>query len=309
MNTASAPAKAIILGEHTALYKNPVLVAALDIRSRVSVTSRFDGEVVVDAPGLGLEGAPIKRHRRGMELVKKAAEIAADGRGFGVKITSEIPIASGLGSSASISAALIAALRAEAGKPWDLAAIAEGAWKCENLVHSMSSGVDPYAVAYGGVSVFKAGSIERLKVRGYPRLVIAHCGVPKDTWEIVEQVDFIKKSQKEHFQDFLEGSARLVREGTMAVGKSNWHKLGKLMDENHAMLSGIGVSSPALDTLVEAARGAGAFGAKLSGAGKGGIMVALADRQTEAPVAKALRKAGGKLIQSEISYDGVRLEP
>ncbi len=309
MKTASAPAKVIILGEHTALYKNPVLVAAIDLRSTVSVSSRFDGEVVVDAPGLGLEGAPLKRHRRGLELVKKAADIAADGRGFGVKISSEIPIASGLGSSASISAALVAALRAEAEKPWDLAAIAEAAWGCENTVHSMSSGVDPYAVTYGGVSVFKAGAIERLKLKEYPRLVIAHSGVPKDTWEIVEQVDAVKKCRPDEFKSFLDSSSRLVTDGRKATEGRNWHRLGKLMDENQALLSGIGVSSPALDALVAAAKGAGALGAKLSGAGKGGIMAALVEPQAEIAVSKALRKAGGKLIEAKISNDGVRLEP
>jgi len=307
MTTASAPAKAIILGEHTALYGNPVLVMALDLRAYVSVSARNDSEVRITAKDLGLEDAPVKRNQRGTALVRKAVELVGGG-GFDIEIVSDIPIASGLGSSASIASALLMALKAETGQKSDMRGIALGALECENLVHGRSSGVDPFAVVYGGLCVYEKRDVEKLEVEGYPEIIIAHSGISSDTGDIVEDVDNVRGGDLEGFKAFVEGSRRVVLGGREAVLKSDWGGLGKLMDDSHALLRGMGVSCAQLDDLVTVARDAGAYGAKLSGAGRGGIVIALVDENSKKPVSSALSSMGGKIIGSKITQQGVRLE-
>lgn len=301
MTTASAPGKIILLGEHTALYGNPVLVAAIGLRARATVS--VGNSVNVKAPGID---APAKRMELGLAMSKKAVELI--GGNYDITVGSDIPLASGMGSSASIASALVAALRAEKSLPFDKKAIAETAWKCEDVVHTKSSGVDPFAATYGGIMVYTRGSIIELKLKTIPDIVIAHTGVTSDTGEIVRYVENKRGGNSNSFDSFLKSSKALVLEGKEAIENFDMKRLGRLMNENHRLLSDLGVSCEELNSLVKAARGAGAYGAKLCGAGKGGIMVALAGQKTKADVAKALSKAGGKLIQTQISKEGVRLE-
>lgn len=297
----SAPAKVILLGEHTALYGNPVLTLAIDLRSYVTVSKRDDDEVVITAPGLGLEKVPV-REQKGTNLIKKAVGMV-DG-GYDIEIKSDIPIASGLGSSASIASALMKALKQDS----DMRVIANDAWHIENEVHSKSSGVDPFAVTYGGLCLYQSGEAEKLEVEEYPNIVIAHTGIESDTGDIVLDVDRLKEEQGGDFEAFLAFSQKAVLDGKDAIINQDWKALGNLMNLNHEMLRGIGVSCKELEELTQAARDAGAYGAKLAGAGRGGIMVALVDENTENDVSKALSKMGAKIIESKISSGGVRIE-
>jgi len=302
MITASAPAKVILLGEHTALYGNPVIAAAVDLRSTATVSKRLDRGVALKSwPSLG--GSQIRKNR-GMEMVRKAAELA--GAGFDVRVQSSVPIGSGLGSSASISSALCMAMMAEASKHVSLRDVALAAWKCEDLVHGKSSGVDPFAVTFGGVSLYQSGKLRAIKCK--PDIVIAHSGIARNTGDIVKDLEEMKRAERERFDKFLKESKRIVEDGRVALERSDFGGLGRLMDENHELLKGIGVSCKELDGLVKAAREAGALGAKLSGAGRGGIMVALVDEGSKKAVVKALSNLGGKIIEAGITGECARLE-
>jgi mevalonate kinase len=305
MTTASAPAKAIILGEHTALYGNPALAMALDIRARVAVAMRKDGKVFLSALGLGID-KQLKTPERGTELVMKAVSMV--GGGFDIEVSSEIPLASGMGSSAAISCALVAALRKKSGNNSDIRLIAEEATKCESVVHSKSSGLDTFVSAYGGVGIYHSKIFMPLEHHEFPNIIIAHSGEYSETYGLVRHIDSLRSSSPQLFKDFLEASRDIVSEGGECIRSCKWERLGELMYENHSLLAGMGVSSPRLDTLVDAARSQGAMGAKLSGAGRGGIMLALVDKSSEAGVKEALSRLNAKIIEPGISKDGVRLE-
>jgi mevalonate kinase len=304
MKTGSAPAKIIILGEHTALYGKPVLSAALDLRSHVIAHRRLGRGLSVKMPS---GDSPLKRSRRGMEMVRRGVKLVGGG-GFDIRVRTEIPIASGLGSSASIASALMMALSAEAGKKWGLNEIARAAWKCEDAVHAKSSGVDPFTVTFGGVSLYQAGKIQPIKLKEKPKFVIAHSGLTHETGDIVKELEEIKKKDGVRFEKFLKDSEKLALQGKEAVEKSDWEALGRLMDENHALLKDVGVSCRELDEMVDIARKNGAYGAKLSGAGRGGVIIALVDKNGRESVSKALSSMGKKIIEAEISEEGARKE-
>jgi len=308
--TASAPAKAILLGEHSALYGKSVLTMALDKRSRSVVSKRRDDKIVVNAPDFDISARVLTDddHEPALALVARSVELASEGPGgFDITISSEIPIASGLGSSASIPASLIAAIAAEAGRDLSKQELAELTWEAENVIHTKSSGVDPFAVVFGGLCLYREGSVKHIDAEP-PRLVIGHTGIVSDTGKVVAAVDERKKRHPEAFSAFLDDAEALVLDGKEALLGGDWARLGKLMDKNHELLSGIGISCPELDKAVAAARAAGAFGAKLCGAGCGGIMIALVDEKSKTAVEKALLDSGVKLIDVHPDKEGVMLE-
>jgi mevalonate kinase len=315
MTTASAPAKVILLGEHAAVYKKPVLTVALDRRAYVTVEKREDYETILDAPDLRIKRYALDLQRGENKsisfmaaIVKNVRDYIRDDSGIDIRIRSDIPIASGLGSSASISAAMVMAISRELGYTLSLKEIANLAWKCEHVVHSKSSGVDPFAVTFGGFCLYQDGRIEKMEVHRFPELIVAHSGVESDTGEVVSAVNTRKNAEPEVFEGILKLVERIVEEGRNSTEAEKWDRLGMLMNINHGLLSAIGVSSPELECLVHAARRAGAVGSKLSGAGCGGVMIALASPSKRQGVEKALRLKRGKIIRAGITGEGVRLE-
>ncbi len=309
---ASAPAKVILLGEHAAVYGNPVLVATVGLRTYVKASKRKDDRFTLtnkstgvknlefsykDFPGLKKEWSTILT----IECIEKTFEKIGNSTGLDIEITSEAPVSSGLGSSASAASAFVLAVSTEFGHKLKKEEIAELSWNIENVIHGKSSGVDPYAVTYGGVLRYKKGEAVRLNVKKYPQLTIGNTGIKADTKDAVMDVMKIKDRYPGFFENYLEAMTRLVDYGQKFLEEGDMQRLGEVMNINHGLLCSIGVSSPELDGLVWAARKKSP-GAKLCGKGRGGIMVALGDAEKE------IKEAGGTVIKTKICNEGVRVE-
>ena len=143
--------------------------------------------------------------------------------------------------------------------------------------------------------------METFAVGAPSHLLIADTGVSSPTRVAVGAVRRAWEQDKVRYEALFDRIAGIVERARAYIEKGMASELGPLMDENHALLREMGVSSPELERLVEVARGAGALGAKLSGAGRGGNMIALVDDQVAALVAEALRQAGaGHIIETVI---------
>jgi len=219
-----------------------------------------------------------------------------------VTIHSTIPVASGLGSGAAVSAAVVCALADAAGRVLAPSEVSALVFEVEKLHHGTPSGVDNTVIAYGQPVYFARrggqppGSLQTvfLPVRiGLPfQLAIANSGIASPTRIVVEDVRRAWQREPARFEELFDGIAAVVEAARVAISRGEPGRLGPLMDENHALLREVGVSCPELDSLARAARRAGAGGAKLSGAGRGGNLIALVTEQTAHPVAAALRAAG-----------------
>lgn len=315
--TVSAPAKAILLGEHAAAYGRPALAVALDLRSYISVSKRKDNKILINAPEFKIQDYLLDEGEYSQEssalsliseTIRKTQEHIRDDSGLDIHITTEIPIASGLGSSASIASAMILAIASESKFKLEKQEIANLAWQCEHIIHSKSSGVDPFTVIFGGLCLYQKGGVKTLNVSDYPTIVIAHSGLTSNTGEIVERVDQTKKGEPELFEDLLNIVENIVTNGKESVEDKNWGRLGLLMNINHGLLSAIGVSCIQLERLVYAARSAGSLGSKLCGAGRGGIAIALVDEKNEDRVKKVLVRSGGGLINARPTTEGIKIE-
>lgn len=309
---ASAPGKVILLGEHAAVYGNPVLVATVNLRTYVTVSRRDDNRFTLSNDATQIENleftlSDIPKLKKewntvlAAECIEKTFAKLGIESGLDIEISSEAPVSSGLGSSASAAAAMVLAISREFGHELEMKDIANLAWDIENIVHGKSSGVDPFSVTFGGVLRYQKGKFKKLKVKKYPEITIGNTGVISNTGDIVMDVMKVKDEFPKFFENYLEAMVHVVDYGQKFLEKGKMKEFGQIMNINQGLLYSIGVSSPELDRLVWAAR-ENSLGAKLCGAGRGGIMIALGD------AGRQIEEAGGSVIKTEICDEGVRVE-
>ncbi len=320
-STASAPGKLMLLGEHAVVYNRPCIVTAVD--QRMKATAQFLNEPVfqLEAPDVGLKNyqKPIKNLGKG-EIPKEAkfAETAirlilAQGKTLdkGIKITTKSQFSAlfGFGSSSASTVAIVSSLANLFGKKLSQKKLFEICYQTVLEVQGKGSGFDIAAAIYGGTTYFVTGgkTIKPLTVSGLP-LVIGYTGIKADTVTLIDQVKKLSQKYPKLVENSYGQIANLVQEAKIAIAKKDWQTLGELMNFNQGYLEGLGVSSQKLSSLIYAARDAGAYGAKLSGAGGGDCMIALVSAQTKSKVAKAIARAGGKVVNVDVNAPGVKIE-
>lgn len=299
--TATAPGKIILLGEHAVVYGQPALaIPVRDVRARVVVQAEIKGEegtIRIFAPEIDFHsrysdlpvGHPL---RAAIDGVLHELDISRT-PACSLRIHSTIPIASGLGSSAAVSVAVIRALAGFLGHPLPKERVSSLAFEVEKIHHGTPSGIDNTVVTYNQPVFFsKDEPIQTLPIGTSLTFVIGDTGTPSATAETVALVRDAYQKDKGRYEGLFSSIGNLVVQARKAIVEGNRGELGALMDENHTLLKEMGVSSLKLDQLVKGARENGALGAKLSGGGGGGNMIALAESEQASAVARALRELG-----------------
>ncbi|ESP89461.1 mevalonate kinase [Candidatus Halobonum tyrrellensis] len=339
MTCCSAPGKVYVLGEHAVVYGEPAVLCAVDRRARVTVDPRDDGRVRVDATDLSIDGftvtwdgaeggppdvdvpTPLVEAATGYidAAVSQAREAAdAPDAGFDVTVESEIPVGAGLGSSAAVTVAAIDAATRSLGVELDARDVAERAYRAEHEVQEgQASRADTFTSAVGGAVRVEGTDRRELDAPDLP-LVVGYDGGAGDTGELVSGVRDLR-DRYGFAADAVTAIGDVVREGTELLTAADpdagadgadgafLDELGELMDFDHGLLSALGVSSRSLDAMVWAARDAGARGAKLTGAGGGGCIVAL-DPTAETRTALSFTPGCEDAFRAELATDGVRVE-
>ncbi len=308
--SASAPGKIILFGEHAVVYGRPAIaVPILQVRAKaiVSVDPRSaPGLVIIKAPDIGLEtalSALPDNHPLAAVLWKAASAIKLSHiPACTIQVTSSVPIAAGMGSGAAVSVAILRAFSASMGHPLSDEQVSQLAYEVEIIYHGTPSGIDNTVITYAKpVYYIKGKTIETLQVKHPFTLVIGDSGVISPTMSAVSDVHQGWENARDRFEALFDAAGMIADSARKAINAGENDALGPLMDENHTLLSKMGVSSLELERLVEAARSAGALGAKLSGAGCGGNMIALVAPEGADRVARALQEAGAvRTILSEI---------
>jgi mevalonate kinase len=306
MTTASAPGKIILFGEHAVVYGRPALaVPVVQVQATVTVTANSRRGTWIEAPNIDLSselsGLALDHPLAAAVNAVFAALNISHPPACTVYIQSTIPVASGLGSGAAVSVATLRALSAYLGRRFSDEQVNRMAYEIERLHHGTPSGVDNTVVTYAQPVYFvKDRPIESFHA-GLPfTLVIADTGVSSPTKLAVADVRKAWEAGPERIEAIFDAIARIVRRARHAIETGDRPALGALMDKNHSLLQQLTVSSPELDRLVEVARSSGAEGAKLSGAGRGGNMIALVEPKRTEKVAQALRQAGAKRVLTTV---------
>jgi mevalonate kinase len=169
------------------------------------------------------------------------------------------------------------------------------AYEIEKLHHGTPSGIDNTVVTYARPVYFVKGQpMETFKVGQAFTIVIADTGISAPTKESVGEVRKLWEADKHKWESTFDKIGEIVNQARQAMESGKWEKLGDLMNKNHALLQELTVSSPELEQLIEAARNAGALGAKLSGGGRGGNMIAVVQPEIAEAVSSSLKEAGAK---------------
>jgi mevalonate kinase len=212
-----------------------------------------------------------------------------------VYLQSTIPVASGLGSGAAVSVAIIRALSAFLGQPLPDETVNSLAFDAEKLYHGNPSGIDNTVVTYAKPVYFILKKpIKTFHVGAPFSIMIGGTGISAPTKESVGTVRKLWQADKARWEKVFTRVGEIVWNARQAIERGDVAELGRLMDANHALLKEMTVSCIELDDLVEAARKSGALGAKLSGGGRGGNMIALVEKDNAPAVARALSSAGAK---------------
>ena len=293
MPTASAPGKVYLFGEHAVVYGEPAVPVAIDRRATVSVTRRDDGRVRIDAPALAFDGVTVEDGR------DAACEPAA---GFDVTVESDLPIGAGLGSSAAVTIATIDAATRACGATLEDRELADRGYRVEHDVQGSASRADTFCATVGGAVRVEGDDLRTLDAPALP-LVVGYDGGAGDTGALVAGV----RSLREDYgfaADAVSAIGDLVQRGEAVLADDDVEELGRLMDVNHGLLSALGVSARSLDAMVWAAREAGALGAKLTGAGGGGCIVAL-DPTDASATALSMSPECESAFHAELAREGL----
>jgi len=230
---------------------------------------------------LGYKKEKKDEQNKSIDNILKFFGIETDRQGLEVKFGGELVAASGIGASAASCAALSRALNDELTLGFDNERINAAAYEGEKGYHGTPSGIDNTAATYGGLIWFQRNlrggpnTMEKLKMRTPVEIVIANTGITASTAKVVADVKMRKDEQPERFDQIFKKYDRIVVEARDALIENRLEKVGNLMEENQELLRQIGVSSSELENLINMALDQGALGAKLTGTGRGGNMVAL----------------------------------
>lgn len=241
-------------------------------------------------------------------LCKEISNRSGFNYGFDISIKSDIPPGAGLGSSAAVSVAMTTAINACLNLNLSKSEISDVAFEAEKIVHGTPSGIDNTIATHGSIILYEKGVIKPVEIKSSIPLVIGDTGVERNTAEWVRKVRLRRDRQRNVVIPIINSIGKLVMESLKFLDKNDLEALGELMDINQGLLEAIGVSTFELNKLINVARLNGAYGAKLTGAGGGGCMIALSPKTKQKQIANAILEAGGKPIITNISQEGAKIE-
>ena len=262
---ASAPAKVILFGEHFVVYGEPSIVLAIDRRACVSVDLREDKRVYMRSANLGyagffengifrIEQGDVKEAKLKFEAIRLAVQkvmrMRGEDVGLNVEIDSAVPVAAGLGSSAAVIAAATAAVGSLLGAELSKEDVFRITCETEKVVHGTTSGVDPAISTFGGALLFQTDTgFKPLEIKADIPLVVGDTGVQRLTRIQVEKVRTMMENYPSLFEPLRKVAREIVLRAIDAFKENDMGTVGELMNINHALLYGMGVSDESLEWL------------------------------------------------------------
>jgi len=300
--------KVILFNEHFVVYGIPAVVSAVGAKTTALVERKPGSgyELKDERPETpGYKAEKLQQQKESLDIMLKFMQIDTQHNHYVITLGGDLTAASGVGASAASCAAIARAFSQDLNLNLSDKRINEVAYEGEKGYHGTPSGIDNTAATYGGLIWYRregsAQLMERMRLRKPVEIVMGNTGKVADTKIVVAGVRERKEREPERYQRLFQDADELVRNARKQLEDFNLEKVGACMNENHRLLQEIGVSSPELDGLVKLARDTGALGAKLTGTGKGGYMVALTPGgELQDRVANEIHRHGSQALRTLI---------
>ena len=300
--------KVILFNEHFVVYGLPAIASAIGTKTTALVEKRpgSGAELKDSRPETkGYKAEKFAQQKESLDRMLKFMNIDTKNNAFTVTLAGDLLAASGVGASAASCAAIARAFSEELGLNYSDEKVNEVAYEGEKGYHGTPSGIDNTAATFGGLIWYKREGtshlMERMKLKKPVEIVMGNTGLVADTKVVVAGVKERKEKEPEKYARIFKDAEQLAHGARKQLEAFSLEKVGRQMDANHTLLQQIGVSCPELDTLVDLARDNGALGAKMTGTGKGGYMVALTPSMgLQERVAKAIEKKGFQALRTTI---------
>lgn len=318
--TVSAPGKLMLLGDHAVVYGKPCIVTAVNQRFFVTIEQVPGNTFHLIAPDVGVKEyrKPIKDIGTGV-IAKEASFVEAAIAQFikkypiktGITITTHSAFSNqfGFGSSAASTVCVLKGLSILCNKTLSNRSLFTLSYTAILSVQGVGSGFDVASSIYGGVIYYVGGgkTITKIPISRLP-LIVGYTGKKASTPDIIRHVLKLKESMPQIVESLFTISSSVVKKARTALERGDLETFGRLMDINEGILACLGVESEVLSRLIYQARLSGALGAKLSGAGIGDCMISIANKSNIESVKRAIKKAGGTVIDIKANEPGVRVD-
>lgn len=307
---AQAPGKIIITGEHFVVYGSYALAAAID--KVVKVDAKISDTTRVISKNLGLSGIfPNKvphTLKPIVQVLQATLKYLGEKKNFLLTIDSNIPVGSGLGSSASVAVASVVAISEALGYHLTKKEIIDLAMISERMIHKNPSGIDVNVAVYGGVILFKKDfGAKLIDLKSNIEFVIGYSGLHRRTSKLIQKVAEVKANKPNLFNSLVQSSSQLSLIATNSIKQNDLITLGAILNFYHIILSWLGVSINEIDKMVEASLAAGALGAKVTGGGGGGCIIALPQINHSKEVLDSINNLGKVAFITKIPVGGVKV--
>jgi mevalonate kinase len=306
--SGKACGKVILFGEHAVVYRRPALAVPLTQVQATSTIEPAEAGITINAPDLkqtvSLDRAsPASPLAAIVRLTLAHLQLRPETLNLNLTINSTIPIASGLGSGAAVSTAIVRSLAQWANVTLDTTTVSDLVFEVEKLHHGTPSGIDNTVIAYQqSVYFVRDEPIQLFNVATPFTVIIGNTGVISSTKVAVSDVRQGWEADRAQYEAWFDQIGAIVQQARSAIETGAIDQLGPLLDQNQTLLRNIQVSGPELERLIAAAKSAGATGAKLVGGGRGGNMIALVNEHNVTAVNAALKVAGAvNTIVTEIT--------
>lgn len=308
---ASAPGSLMVLGEYAVLYNKPAIVCAVNQRMRVQIKPRQDETIELFSPRLGHfktnlhvmteSSAPFHFVTACLSAYRRKLK-----SGCNIHIDADFSDQIGLGSSAAVTVATLAALNAWLKIPLDRMKLLEEARRIVREVQTVGSGADVAASVMGGILAYRASPLDVEKFSKSPPLTVIYSGSKTKTVDAISRVKERFASKAALFNTLCQSIHECADEGILALDQADWPRLGAVMNVQQGLMQALGVSTPLLDELIERLRSDQAIqGAKISGSGLGDCILGLGKAQH---LGLEERYPGVLQLAVQVSQEGVRIE-
>ncbi|MGA2790654.1 MAG: mevalonate kinase [Candidatus Bathyarchaeia archaeon] len=300
--------KVILFNEHFVVYGLPAIASAIGSKTIAHVERQSGSGIKLqdDRPETpGYKAEKFAQQKESLDRMLMLMQIDTNRNHFKITLAGDLIAASGVGASAASCAAIARAFSDELGLLFTDERINEIAYEGEKGYHGTPSGIDNTAATYGGLIWYKREAnsqhMERMKLKRPVEIVMGNTGITADTKSVVAGVKERREQEPEKYARIFDEAAQLVKDAQKQLEVFDLKRVGAIMNKNHELLQQIGVSCKELDVLVDLARDNGAFGAKMTGTGRGGYMLALTPGlDLQERVAAEIEKKGFQALRTTI---------